>query len=944
MDQFRPPKQWSLTESETITSYANWQSNMLYHLSLCNDFAPFLEGNWSSQTVQNRGLVDDPPDAPNRKTAVQKKITLERMLGLIAQFAPSLLRNDIIKRSTNLAWIWQRIRRHFNFVQSEVNFLNIANISRKPDERYETFYQRIVAHLEDNLLTVASGLHHDGAVPTTDEVMSPTTERLAVYLWLSLIDNRLPSYVARVYAHDLQSCTLKDIQPRLSQSMDSLLAELSTQEDIQIHYAKSRYHQHPNNRNGKGNRQKGKTNKQCFKCKSVGRPHTGHDINECWFVSKFEKMEIAKAFQVTVDQEDDELDPSEAATSNIQKLNINPPSICSSSPPTTDIPTVQKVECDTSPFFFAFFKHHPCHVVIDTGATSSVVSQSFVHRVGIPIKSTLHSARSADKSNLPVLGEVHFTMNFGDHNLPITALVIEKLDCDILAGIPFCKHNDIHVHLKAETISINTTVIPYGSKHSPQHPKIRRVNSVLLRNNSEKVLMPGEYLEFEDKSLLQFDGEVAIEPHLIQPTSNSWIQPTISRVIDGTLRIPNLTSEPIQISKSQHVAQIRPIIDPDETLNPSMFREPVTPSKTPCEANFTNSIAIDPDSILTAKTRSDFKDINERYHSIFDPNFGVYNDKSGPIRADINLGPVEPPPQKGKLPFYNQSNLQLLQQEADRLEELGVLAKPEDIGVNVKFVSPSFLRKKPDGSYRFVTAFNNLGQYVRITPTATMSSDEVLRRLSMFKYVVKTDFTKSFFQIPLAKNSIPYLGTVTPFKGLRVYLRSAMGMPGSSEFLQELTSRVFGDFITEGFLTVIADDLFIGGNTEDEILRNYERVLQRIAENNLSLSAVKTIICPRSTTILGWHWSAGTLSPSSHKTAAFASVSPPKTCSAMRSYIGTFKAISLHPTVRIPPITFGGFDQRSRWPAKHQMERNATSTLPKRPSSPQRSKNLDNPT
>ena len=109
---------------------------------------------------------------------------------------------------------------------------------------------------------------------------------------------------------------------------------------------------------------------------------------------------------------------------------------------------------------------------------------------------------------------------------------------------------------------------------------------------------------------------------------------------------------------------------------------------------------------------------------------------------------------------------------------LGVLSKPEDVGINVRFVSPSFLVKNPDGR---VTTFNNLSQYVRLTPTATISCDEVLRRLSTFRYVIKTDFTKSFFQIPLAKGSIPYLATVTAFKGLRVYLSSVMGMPGSSE-------------------------------------------------------------------------------------------------------------------------------------------------------------------
>lgn len=65
----------------------------------------------------------------------------------------------------------------------------------------------MAAHLEDNLLTVAFGLHHYGALRTVDEVMLPTTERLAVYLRLSLIDSCLPAYFARVYVHDLQTCT-----------------------------------------------------------------------------------------------------------------------------------------------------------------------------------------------------------------------------------------------------------------------------------------------------------------------------------------------------------------------------------------------------------------------------------------------------------------------------------------------------------------------------------------------------------------------------------------------------------------------------------------------------------------------------------------------------------------------------------------------------------------
>ena len=237
-DVFRPPKQWLLTENESVTSFTSWKSNMLYHLSLNNEFSQFLDGQWAKHNVPNRGLLDSGTDT-TLVTAIQKKIRLERMLGLISQFCPSLLRSEIIKKSTSLSWIWQRLRKHYSFSQSEVNFLKLYSIKRKDDERYETFFQRIIAHLEDNLLTKDSGILHDGAKIETNEEMTPTVERLATYLWLNLIDSRLPGYISRIYAHDLQTRSIKDLQPQLAECMDALLMEINVQEDVQISYTSS---------------------------------------------------------------------------------------------------------------------------------------------------------------------------------------------------------------------------------------------------------------------------------------------------------------------------------------------------------------------------------------------------------------------------------------------------------------------------------------------------------------------------------------------------------------------------------------------------------------------------------------------------------------------------------------------------------------------------------
>ena len=103
-----------------------------------------------------------------------------------------------------------------------------------------------------------------------------------------------------------------------------------------------------------------------------------------------------------------------------------------------------------------------------------------------------------------------------------------------------------------------------------------------------------------------------------------------------------------------------------------------------------------------------------------------------------------------------------------------------------------------------------------------------------------------------------YCGVATPFKGVRVYVRSVMGMPGSETALKEVMYRVLGPLLQDGS----ADDLYCGDNTPRELLKNWKRVLQALHKCNLRLSAHKTIISPKTTTILGWIWNTDSLSAS----------------------------------------------------------------------------------
>ena len=95
--------------------------------------------------------------------------------------------------------------------------------------------------------------------------------------------------------------------------------------------------------------------------------------------------------------------------------------------------------------------------------------------------------------------------------------------------------------------------------------------------------------------------------------------------------------------------------------------------------------------------------------------------------------------------------------------------------------------------------------------------NDTLLDIGRWKFIIKTDLKKAYFQIPLSKSSMRYCGTATPFKGVRVYTRCAMGLPGSETALEELMNRVLGQLIQDGNVAKIADDLYVGGDTIDEV-------------------------------------------------------------------------------------------------------------------------------
>ena len=471
----RAPKQWQLTTSETLNSFKNWKENLCYTLSLDPAFKPFLSENvtWKKSTdpAPCRGFTDTAATGTTAAVTKEAKCsTLNLMLGQIANYATVISRNQIIKNSTSLTDIWEKIRQHYGFHSTGSRFLDLSGIKLQAGQRAEDLYQSLVSFFDDNLLTTDSKIVHHTSAVSSDEEVTPTLENTIVFLWLERIHVSLPSLVKQRYGAELRNKTLATIKPEISQALDSLLEELSAGEDSRICRTQShdnRRRQQPSNSS--------RSNKYCCLCRTANRPgHDTHFLSQCRFLPEADRKRMAASSSrirnVEVVQSDDfeedndyenyegdevEVPDNRTITTNNNNLFI-------------DTPIHRRVTTRKSPRMRCFFAHIPLTLCIDTGAESNLIQEKTVILMGLKICPTTQGANQADmKTPLSVIGEIsEVKINKGSHVFILDALVVrDEIGDDIVAGEPFLYRNDIAVRpARREIIIKGSQVISYASQ------------------------------------------------------------------------------------------------------------------------------------------------------------------------------------------------------------------------------------------------------------------------------------------------------------------------------------------------------------------------------------------------------------------------------------------------------------------------------------------------
>ena len=571
---------------------------------------------------------------------------------------------------------------------------------------------------------------------------------------------------------------------------------------------------------------------------------------------------------------------------------------------------------------------------LDSGATVSFCTPALVQRLGLTIQPNSQLALLADQRyRVRSKGEVDFLVverTTKEALLRVRALVMDNLGVDCYGGQTFHLDNavsgdvsggQVYLHggrftVKQETHGANEPKPPPAqSVHEMPAPRGAAAAAVsgsgtVLMKLPRYLLPSGVYpIPTTPTTFPTASSVLVLPPAHRQPSQAGpdW-QPQICEVVEGAALYVNRSPTPLHHPKLAHFKTVP--MEETSTHSPSTpHPRPVTASRAMVDkANILDQIKVNTD-LLSQPQQECLLSIHTANIKAFDEDMtGGYRNKEHPYLATFTFREENmAPPYKIWVPQFNRRCQDLMQSKCDQLEEQGVLVDPKVHGIDIRHVSPCFIQQKGRAKHkqlddcsldevRFISCFNVLNESIHPIPGRSNSYNDILKFLGRHKFFIFADLTSSYFQIMVHKRLWRYLGVMTPFRGIKVMTRLGQGLLNSDVELDQAMAQVLGDEMTAGFCCVARDDLCIGGETVDECIGNWEKVLTKLDSNNLKLSPRKVRVLLQDTEVFGHRVKDGKVRPSDHIVTSLGKTSTDelKTVKQVNSWKGLYKTLIRH--------------------------------------------------
>lgn len=203
---------------------------------------------------------------------------------------------------------------------------------------------------------------------------------------------------------------------------------------------------------------------------------------------------------------------------------------------------------------------------------------------------------------------------------------------------------------------------------------------------------------------------------------------------------------------------------------------------------------------------------------------------------------------------------------------------------NTPYINPIVMVKKKNGKIRLCLDARKINHVTIPLRDRPMKLQEVTDRLSGIKWLSSTDFTASYWQIAIDKNSQKYTGFL--YNGISyVFLRMPFGMKNSAAALVQCLDNIIGSEMKENVFVYI-DDILAFDITFEEHLNSLEKLFKLLLKNNLRLNFDKSKFATQQVKFMGYNLTTEGLKMNFEKLYEIEKIKPPRNCKQLKSFLG----------------------------------------------------------
>ena len=200
-----------------------------------------------------------------------------------------------------------------------------------------------------------------------------------------------------------------------------------------------------------------------------------------------------------------------------------------------------------------------------------------------------------------------------------------------------------------------------------------------------------------------------------------------------------------------------------------------------------------------------------------------------------------------------------------------------------QWVAPSFYQQRKDDRIRIVTDFRELNKRVLWKQYSLPKIQDVMRRQQGYKYFTKINLSMQYWCFELDDESKGLTTIYGPDEQLYHYNVLPMGVCVSPYAAQVEMGRIphVLDYV------VYLDDIGCWSNgIYKEYMNTVQKILERLAKNNLKTNPLKCEWAVEETDSLGYIMTPTLCKPMPNKVESLLQMSPPKNKKQLRSFIG----------------------------------------------------------